>query len=102
MKIAVHPIFFKTVLLLVFLLECTLTLAQGKRISKEERARQEQEIQALNKAILTDQEKQAELSSYLKENVDSLLQRDDTLSEYLANLDLLIDVRQKDNIPYPV
>jgi hypothetical protein len=102
MKIAVHPIFFKTALLLVFLLEGTWGLAQGKRISKEEKARQDQEIQALNKAILRDQEKQTELLSYLEENVDSLLQRDDTLSEYLANLDLLIDVRQKEHISYPV
>jgi hypothetical protein len=102
MKIAAHPVVFKVVLMLAFLLECSLIQAQGKKGSKEAKARQQQELQELNKTILSDPQKQAELFSYFEQQADSLLQRNDTLTEYLANLDLLIDVRQKEHIDYPV
>jgi hypothetical protein len=103
MKIAVHSfVVVKVVLILVFLMACSPIQAQGRRGSKEAKARQDQQLRELNKALLSDQQKQAELKRLLEQQADSLLQRNDTVAEYLANLDLLIDVRQQEHIEFPV
>jgi hypothetical protein len=90
------------VLILMLLLECSLVQAQGRKRSREAKARQEQQIRELNAALLSDQQKQTELLHFFEQQADSLLQRNDTVAEYLANLDLLIDARQKEHIEYPI
>lgn len=103
MKIAVHPpVLVKLVLILVLLLAGTGGQAQGRKKSREAKARQEQQIRELNQTLLSDAQKQAELRQYFEQQADSLAMRNDTVAEYLTNLDLLIDVRQKEHIDFPV
>jgi hypothetical protein len=102
MKIAVPPVFFKMVLLLVFLLEYSLIPAQDNKRAQEVKEKQHQQLQALNQALLSDQQKQAELASIYAENLNRPLERDDTVALYLADLDAVIAISQKQNIPYPI
>lgn len=88
--------------MLVLVLDCSLAGAQGRKRSKEAKARHDQQVRELNQALLADQQKQAELLQFFRQQADSLPGRNDSIAEYLANLDLLIDVRQKEHIEFPI
>src|SRR5215218_1961433 len=102
MKIAVQPVFFKIVPILVFLLEYSFLPAQNYKEYTESKERKDQEIEELNKIVLSDKQKQAELLSFYRDSLNNPLQRDDTLALYLADLDILIDISKKQNIPYQI
>jgi hypothetical protein len=99
MKKADVPVFFGIVVLLVLLPDHSRLLAQDYKESDE---RKNQQLQELNKTILSDKQKQTELLNFYAENASTPLQRDDTIALYLADLDVLIDISRKQNIPYPI
>jgi hypothetical protein len=102
MKIAVHLQTFRILLVLVLVLEFSGVPAQDYKGSQKPQVKESQALRELNKTILTDKEKQAELLRFNEENSNSTLQRDDTLALYLADMDALIDISQKQNVPYPI
>jgi hypothetical protein len=99
MKPAMPRILFKTTLLLVCLMKYSFMPAQDHKETKEANS---QQITELNKTLLSDKQKQAELLSFYEQSFTGPLPQDDTISLYLADLDAIIDVSQKQHIPYPI
>jgi hypothetical protein len=92
-------IFFEAALFLVFLMKHTCLPAQDPKETKEVNT---QQIAVLNKTLVSDKQKQAELLSFYEENFNSSLFYDDTISLYLADLDAVIDISKKQHIHYPI
>lgn len=99
MKLPVPRIFI-VCLLLVWVPQDVWVWAQQKQAKRP--GNQPQELPALNQSLLGDKQKQAELLSFYEQYQHMPLQRDDTLALYLADLDAVIAVSQKQHINYPV
>ncbi|MGV3504862.1 MAG: hypothetical protein ACO1O1_14225 [Adhaeribacter sp.] len=90
-------------LCLVCLLLLLVLVPGGARLlAQQVLSPQTQDLRAFNLALQTDQQKQAELTSLYEQYQHSPLHRDDTLALYLADLDAVIAVSQKQHINYPV
>jgi hypothetical protein len=98
MKTAVFPVLFKILLLLTFLLTCAGLRAQNLQATTENN----QELEALNKTLASDKQKQAELLNFYGDKGNQPLHRDDTIALYLADLDVVIDISKRQNISYPI
>ena len=99
MKPAMPSILLKFTLLLVCLMKYSFMPAQEHKETKEANSLQ---ITELNKTLLSDKQKQAELLSFYEQSFTGPPPLDDTISLYLADLDAIIAVSQKQHINYPI